>query len=156
PSPMNLPPPTAPSPSAHGALAHGLPFLARWSVPALVLAAGPPLYYVASIQVLFDHSVWLLAYFIAFTAIAIALAGTHAALRLLVWAAVALPFLAWSDRHVLTTWYVATLATAVAIYVLHLAAQIRALDEATSATDPELVLFHANGVGLFAFTYLAV
>jgi uncharacterized membrane protein len=130
--------------------------LARWSVPALVLAVGPALYYVASVQVLFDHSLWLLVYFIAFTASAIALAGDHAPLRLLVWAAVALPFLAWSDRHVLTAWYVATIATAVAIYLLHLAAQVRVLDGATSAADPELALFHANGLGLFSFTYLAV
>jgi uncharacterized membrane protein len=127
-----------------------------WPVPALILAAGPALYYVASVQVLFDHSVWLLVYFIVFSAVAIALVGDHAPLRLLVWAAVALPFLVWSDRHVLTAWYVATVATAIAIYLLHLAAQVRVLEGAARAADAELFLFHANGLGLFAFTYLAV
>lgn len=123
--------------------------------PALV-AVGPALYHVASVWVLSDHSIWLLVYFIAFTAAGLAVARDRPAGRLLLWFAVMLPFFGWLERHTAASWYVATLATAAALYVMHLAAQWRMLRGGGEPSTPEVVLFHVNGLGPFASTYRAV
>ena len=123
---------------------------------ALVLAIGPVLYHLASVSVLFDHSVWLLVYLIVVTAVGIALAPERPTVRLVLWIAVAVPLLTWVESHTSRSWYAATLATGVAIYLLHLAAQLRVTGSAERTPAPELTLFHANGLGIFAFTYLAV
>lgn len=127
------------------------------ALAALVLAIAPVAYYATSVAVLYDHSLWLLVFFIAFTAAAIGFTREVSGARLAIWAAVALPFFTWAGNHVMTAWYVATMVTAAAIYVLHLAAQFSHLQQANDAPpDAEIVLFHANGLGLFALTYLAV
>lgn len=125
-------------------------------IAAAILTVGPALYHVASIHVLSDHSLWLLVYLIVVTAIGVAIASERAAVRLIVWIAVALPLLGWVESHVSRAWYAATLATGGAVYLLHLAAQLRTPRSADDVPGAELALFHANGLGLFAFTYLAV
>jgi uncharacterized membrane protein len=116
-----------------------------------VLATGPLLYHVASVAVLFEHSLPLLVYFVAFTALGVALLRDRPWLRLVLWVVVAVPFLTWVYSHDNGAWYVAALTVAVALYALHLAGQLRALEAA--APLPEMVLFHLNGLGLFAWMY---
>lgn len=123
-----------------------------------ILWLAPAMYHVASVAVLFDHSLPFLVYLIVVTMIAVASTAvrSRAPLRLLAWGAVALPFFAWIPIHAAGSWYVATLATAAAIYFLHLFGQFEALTEGGEPPDAEVALFHANGLGLFAFTYAAV
>ena len=121
-----------------------------------VLWTGPFLYHGASVGVLYDHSVWLLVYFIALNAIGVALLRERPWLRLALWVVTAAPFLAWAQSYTGSAWYVATLAVAAGLYALHLVGQLRALDAAAAPTLPEMLLFHLNGLGLFAWTYPSV
>ena len=121
-----------------------------------VLWIGPFLYHCASVAVLYDHAVWLLVYFIALNSLGVALLKDRARMRLALWVGAAAPFLAWAQSYTSASWYVATLAVAAGLYTLHLVGQMRALDAATDPALPEMMLFHMNGLGLFAWVYPAV
>jgi uncharacterized membrane protein len=142
----------------------------------VILALTPAAYHLASLAVLFEHSLALLIYLIAFT-----LAGLVAAvyrdspgLRLVVWLAVALPFLGWLTDHATSSWLVGGLAVAVSLYGMHLSAQVERVlrgggpDSAGGAggaagaggarrselAGPDILVIHLNGLGLFAAIYL--
>jgi uncharacterized membrane protein len=123
---------------------------------AYLLASSPVLYHFASLGVLFDHSVWLLVYLIASTAVGVAVARNHPWVRLAIWAGGTLPLMVWANAHTAGAWYMATLATAGGLYLLHLAGQLRALPDAPTPAWPEIALFHANGLGVFGAMYIAV
>jgi uncharacterized membrane protein len=121
-----------------------------------VLWSGPLLYHVASVAVLYDQSLWLLLYFIVITAIGVALLKEWTWLRLVLWAVTVVPLLAWTASHANAAWYVATLSMAAGIYGLHLAGQLLGLDTEQNPPLAEMILFHLNGVGLYALTYPAI
>jgi uncharacterized membrane protein len=121
-----------------------------------VLSAGPLLYHFVSVAILFDHSLPLLLYFIIVSALGVAWLRDRAWLRLLLWVVNAVPFLIWVESHANAAWYVAALSVAIALYGLHLAGQLRALDTVEEPPLPEVALFHLNGLGLFAWMYPSV
>ena len=130
--------------------------LARVSRGALL--ALPVLYHVASLAVLYPHSVAYLGYLILGTTVAAAIPAIRNSprVRLAVWAAVSAPFYAWLINHTSGVWYTATIATAVGIYLLHLITQFLTMSETDRPANAEIALFHANGLSLFVFTYIAV
>jgi hypothetical protein len=97
-------------------------------------------------------------YLIVVTAAGVAWATAVASpvARLVLWALVAVPFYSWLAIHSNGRWYVAVVAAAGAIYLLHLFAQFRALDADEQPSPSDVVLFHLNGLGIFAFVYSAV
>jgi hypothetical protein len=127
-------------------------------VTILALWLGPVAYHVASVGVLFDHSVPFLVYLIVVTAAGVAWAASAAppVARLILWVMVATPFYSWLGLHAAGRWYVAVVATASAIYLLHLFGQFRAVDADKKPSSSDVALFHLNGLGLFAFVYFAV
>lgn len=124
----------------------------------LVLWIGPVAYHVASVAVLFPHSVPFLVYLIAVTAggVAWGTANGSPAARLVLWCMVALPFSSWLGGHAAASWYLAVLATGGAIYLLHFFGQFRAMDTGEQPAEMEIGIFHLNGLGLFGFVYLTV
>ena len=131
-------------------------------IAAYVLFAGPVLFHMASVYVLFNHSLSFLLYLIIGTAVCVSVVNDRPAVRLLGWVAVALPFLFWIDQHRTAGWYVPALVTTAAIYLLHLWSAVRNFGaqgpqgSTTSPTTAELVLFQFNGLGAFLFAYLMV
>jgi uncharacterized membrane protein len=117
------------------------------------LWSGPFLYHCASIAVLFDHSLWLLLYFLIVSAVGIAVLSERPWLRLLLWSVIAVPFYAWVTTHSQATWFVAALSVAFGLYALHLAGQLRAFVANSTFTLPERLLFQANGLALFVWAY---
>jgi hypothetical protein len=130
--------------------------LARAS--GLALLALPVLYHAASLIVLYPHSVPFLGYLILVTTVTAAIPALRdsAGLRLGVWAAVSVPFYGWLTNHTGAAWFTATMATAAGIYLLHLITQFLTMSETDRSSNTEIALFHANGLSLFAFTYVAV
>jgi len=128
----------------------------RHPLAKLVKAAlwcGPFLYHCASIAVLFDHSLWLLLYFLIVSAVGIAILSERPWLRLLLWSVIAVPFYAWVTTHSQAAWFVAALAVAFGLYALHLAGQLRVFVASSTFTLPERLLFQANGLALFVWAY---
>jgi uncharacterized membrane protein len=117
------------------------------------LWSGPFLYHCASLAVLFDHSLWLLVYFLIVSAVGVALLRERPWLRLLLWVVIAVPFYAWVTRHSQPAWFVAALAVAFGLYALHLAGQFRAVGAGSALALPDRMLFQGNGLGLFAWTH---
>jgi uncharacterized membrane protein len=120
------------------------------------LWSGPFLYHVASVAVLFDHSLWLLLYFLIVSAVGIAILSDRPWLRLLLWSVIAVPFYTWVATHPHAEWFVAALSVAFGLYALHLAGQLRAFVASSTFTLPERLLFQANGLGLFVWAYAPV
>ena len=123
-----------------------------------LLVILPVVFHLASVAVLFDHSVPLLAYLIVITAVALGVPALRASatVRLALWFLVAAPFYSWLLVHRTGPWYVAALAAAVGVYVLHLLAQFLTMSETARPATVEIVLFHANSLSLFLFLYVLV
>jgi uncharacterized membrane protein len=123
---------------------------------ALVLVSAPVLYHAVSLGILAPHGVAFLVYLIAFTVVAVGWAARRAApeLRVLLWAAVTLPLLAWIDVHQSRQWIAPSLVTLGAVFALHLLAQMDRLTRTEGDLGPgDLLLMHLNGLGLFLGVY---
>lgn len=129
-------------------------------VVRLVLASAPPLYYVASVALLFTHALAFLIFVVAVT-----LAGLVVArraqwdwARLWLWVAVAWPLAAWAATRGTAPWVPGGLTVAMAIYALHLVSLVDRIGQRPAdaeATRPvDLLLLHVNGLGLFGIVYL--
>jgi uncharacterized membrane protein len=121
-------------------------------VALVVLASAPVLYHFASVAILFNRSVALLVYVIAFSLVGAwwSIRMNRPALRLLLWVAAMLPLLGWISEHHRWTWVAPSLVTIGAIFALYLVALFDRLvrhEVALSAFD--LVLLHLNGLGAF-------
>jgi uncharacterized membrane protein len=117
-----------------------------------VLLLAPVSYHLWSVATLAPHGLAFLIYLIAFTLFTV-LAGVHygsSLVRGIVWLAVALPLGSWIQAHRSRGWVIATLVTVVAVYGVHLAAQIRGVRGGEELDDRDVVLLHANGIGVFA------
>ena len=120
-----------------------------------LLAFGPVAYHVWSVVALSPHGLAFLIYLIAVTAIAVIL-GLHArsaAIRAVAFIAVAVPLGAWIDAHHWRGWVLASCVAIVAIYAVHLLAQLRAAAEDDRFEAPDVLLLHANGVGVYVALY---
>ncbi|HJY35473.1 MAG TPA: DUF2339 domain-containing protein [Vicinamibacterales bacterium] len=132
----------------------------RWrSLVSLVLALGPVIYHLSSLAILSGHGVAPLVYLIAVTlaAVAASVRAESARWRLVAWGAVIPPLLAWISGHSSPRWLMASLVASVAIYALHLLAQLDAIfrhDRTLSRLDG--VQLHLNGYALMAAVYLAL
>ena len=123
---------------------------------ALVLVSAPVLYHAVSLGILAPHGVAFLVYLIAFTVVAVAWAARRTApeVRVLLWAAVTLPLLAWIDVHQSRQWIAPSLVTLGAVFALHLLAQTDRLTRTEGDLGPsDLLLMHLNGLGLFLGVY---
>ncbi len=132
---------------------------AKNPIPGLLFVSVPLVFHWASVGNLFAHSLALLVYLVLFT-----LAGVAAgAKRDRVWVrvtvfVVTMPvFMGWLNGHLSPGWRWASIAMAVALYVMHLAGQAQRLGEDDATIDgPEVALFHANALVFFAALYAVV
>jgi uncharacterized membrane protein len=117
-----------------------------------VLTTAPVLYHFASIGILARHSVALLVYLILFALVGVLWSVRRNAghIRVFVWVAALLPFLAWAEAHQTTTWILPAIATLVALFGLPLVAQIdRVLRLGQPLGRADLLLLHANALATF-------
>ena len=131
----------------------------RARVATAVLASAPVLYHIASVAILRDHPIPFLVYVIAasLAGIVCAAAWKRDWLRLIVWLAMAWPFLGWLTEHTGASWLVPAGAALVAVYALHLIAQVESARRRNGPIAwPDVLLLHVNGLGLFAGGYLLV
>jgi len=122
-------------------------------VTALML--GPIAYHVWSVVTLSPHGLAFLIYLIAFTALAVAL-GVHERSTLVragAFIAMALPMGAWIQAHHWRGWVLTSCVAIVGIYVMHLAAQLRAAAADEEFDEREVALLHAAGVGVYVALY---
>jgi uncharacterized membrane protein len=127
-----------------------------WSV---VLAGGPLLYHVVSLGVLEPHGVAVWVYLIAVTMVSVGLAvrADSTTWRWAAWIAVVLPLMSWIDAHQTSHWLTANLVSALAIFALHLLAQLdRVFRHQRPLAGADNVLQHANGYALIASLYASV
>jgi uncharacterized membrane protein len=125
---------------------------------AWLLLAAPVGYHAASLVILLPHGVPFLVYLIAITVLGV-VAGLHYRsvwVRLAAWAAVAPPLGNWIDAHQSAAWVPAAVPTILAIFAVHLVAQVRIARERDELGEPEVALLHVNGVGVFAALYEAL
>lgn len=127
----------------------------RWGTAAATAVAhllilAPVLYHVFALALLADHGTALLVYLVLATAAGLAVnaRADAAALRLLLWFAVMLPFFAWSADH--RSWSAMAICTvAVAIYAMHGAAQAVAASRHGALAGFDLVLLYVSALGLY-------
>jgi uncharacterized membrane protein len=128
-------------------------------LPLLLFVSVPLLFHWASVANLFTHSLPLLLYLVLFTLAGIA-AGTtsrFAWARLVVFIVTMPVFMGWLNGHLTPGWRWASIAVAAALYFMHLAGQVERLTDDDAAIDgPEVALFHANALVLFAALYAIV
>ena len=89
-------------------------------------------------------------------AVLVALRFDLAVLRVIAWIAVALPLSYWIEAHRSQSWIVGSVTTVMAVTLVHLAAQIRVARDGKDPARADVVLIHANGIGLFGGLYEAL
>ena len=124
-----------------------------------ILWSAPIFYHAGSFVILFTHNLAFLIYLIA-----VSLVGLLAAVRaggrwprLVLWAAVALPFYGWLWQHAATSWSVGGAVTLFAIYGMHLATQMKVTRREARPLHPADVVFTLmNGLGFYAALYVLI
>ena len=127
-----------------------------------ILWSAPIFYHAGSLVILFTHNLAFLIYLIYL--IAVSLVGLLAAVRaggrwprLVLWAAVALPFYGWLWQHAATSWSVGGAVTLFAIYGMHLATQMKVTRREARPLHPADVVFTLmNGLGFYAALYVLI
>jgi uncharacterized membrane protein len=117
-----------------------------------LLLLAPAGYHVWSVVTLSSHGLAFLIYVITFTLLTV-LAGVQygsSLLRAIAWLAVAAPLGSWIEAYHWRGWVAATLVTVVAVYGVHLAAQIRGVHAGEELEERDIALLHANSIGVFA------
>jgi len=130
-----------------------------WAATAVayLLILAPVLYHVFSLAILSDHGTAFLAYLLLATAAGLAVnaRADAAALRLVLWFAVMLPFFAWAADH--RSWpALATCTVAVGIYAMHGAAQAVVVQRQRRLTGFDLVLMYVSAIGVYLGFELAL
>ena len=123
-----------------------------------LLWAAPILYHGASCTILARHSAAFLVYLIAFTAIGLLAMVRWQAYwpRLALWAGVSLPMYGFVINAG-TSWLWPAIVTLVAIYGMHMAAQLeRVLVDRHPLHPADVVLTQANGLGLYVGLFLLI
>jgi uncharacterized membrane protein len=129
------------------------------SLAQVALGLAPVFYHVASLAVLRAQRGALFVYLIGFSVVG-AIAGAHQRLpwvRLLVWFGAAVPCLDIASGRVSPGWLPGAWITLIAIFGVHLIAQIQALDdERPTLPAVEVVLLHGNALWMLACLWLLV
>jgi uncharacterized membrane protein len=123
---------------------------ARWV--RLALWTTPIWYHAASLSILADHWLALLVYLIAVTGVGVALSVRWEAMwpRVVLWAAVALPLLDWTDGQPDGSWLAPAVATWIAVASMHATAQIELLRRVRARLHAaDVLLVPTNGLGLY-------
>lgn len=132
-------------------LSHGLaPTVTR------ALWAAPALYHVASLVILVTHAIPFLIYLIAFSLAGLMLGARSAApwVRLLLWTVVAVPLYGWLVDHTSQPWFWPALTALVALFGMHLAAEIEVMLRARRSLEgPDVALVPANALWLYGGLY---
>ncbi len=118
----------------------------------LALWTTPLWYHAASLGILSDHWLALLVYLIAVTGIGVAASVHWSAMwsRPLLWAAIAVPLLAWSDIGPSGAWLAPAVVTWIAVSGIHATAQIEVLRRVRARLHAaDVLLVPANGFGLY-------
>ena len=124
--------------------------VARWV--RLALWTTPAWYHAASLEILRDHWLALLVYLIAVTGVGLAVSVRWAAMwtRVLLWAVVAAPLLAWTDGQPDGSWLAPALVTWLTVASMHAFAQLELLTRVRGRLHAaDVLLIPANGLGLF-------
>jgi uncharacterized membrane protein len=129
------------------------------SLASMALALAPVFYHLASLAVLRPHRGALFVYLIGFS-----VAGTIAAgqlrlpwVRLLVWLGTAAPCLDIAAGRVAPGWLPGAWITIVAIFGVHVIAQVQSLDDhRPDMPVPEIALLHGNGLWMLACLWALV
>jgi uncharacterized membrane protein len=127
----------------------------RWGTMAAtavshLLILAPVLYHVFALALLFDHGGALLTYLVVATATGVSLnaRGSAAPVRLVLWFAIMLPFLAWAGMHrEWDAWLMCTVA--VALYAMHGAAQAIVVSREGRLGRFDVGLVYVAAVGLY-------
>ena len=125
-------------------------------IAGVILLTGPLVFHVASVANLQQHWMALLVYLTLFSlaGVAASMKLDRAWLRLVVFAAVALPLAAWIGEHAGPGWRLAPTVVLFAMYVMNLVAIGERVSRAPNDWQKaDLVLLHANALGLFAGLY---
>ena len=122
----------------------------------LVLWTAPVLYYLASLAILYEHSIPMLVYLILLSLAGAAMARQvdSSVIRLVAWVAVELPLAAWLSEHLVPSWLIAGLAIVAGIYALTLIGQLEVvLRKGQRLGAADLALLHLNGLVTFGLAY---
>jgi uncharacterized membrane protein len=122
----------------------------------LVLWTAPVLYYLASLAILYEHSIPMLVYLIllSLAGAAIARQVDSSVIRLVAWVAVEVPLAAWLSGHLVPSWLIAGLAIVAGIYALTLIGQLEVvLRKGQRLGAADLALLHLNGLVTFGLAY---
>src|SRR5262249_8229978 len=113
----------------------------------LILWTAAPVYYVASLAVLFDHPtamlVWLVCLGLTSAMVTVA---ADAVVGLVVWIATAFPLLLWCATHLSRTWFTPGLITAATVYAIALAAQLYRESERSPFGAADIIWLHLNAL----------
>jgi uncharacterized membrane protein len=121
-----------------------------------VLWTAPVLYYLASLAILYEHSIPMLVYLIL-----LCLAGASIArqidssvIRFVAWVAVEIPLAVWLNEHLGAGWLIAGLAIVAGVYALTLIGQLEVVLRKGGRLGPiDLALLHSNGLVTFGLAY---
>ena len=119
------------------------------------LLVAPVGYHLWSVVTLAPHGLAFLIYLIVVTALAVMLSVRAAStpIRAAAFVAMALPLGAWIDAHQWREWVLTSCAAIAGIYAMHLVAQLRTATSDQPFDEREVVLIHANGVGVYVAFY---
>jgi uncharacterized membrane protein len=122
----------------------------------LVLWTAPILYYLASLAILYEHSIPMLVYLILLTLAGAVIARQidSSLIRLIAWLAVEAPLAVWLNEHRSPGWFVAGLAVVAGVYALTLVGQLEVVQRKGQRLDATgLVLLHLNGLVTYGLAY---
>jgi uncharacterized membrane protein len=130
------------------------------STVSLVLALGPAIFHVWSVDILrAQDGVHLHVYLIAVTVAAVAIAARTGSttLRMLAWAGVMLPLATWVDSHSSAIWLVPNVVCACAVFALHAWAQVDVVyRQQRPLSGIDALLQHVNGYALIGLLYASL
>jgi len=119
------------------------------------LLFAPVSYHVWSVVTLTPHPLAFLIYLIAFSLLMVGVAVHYESslLQVVAWLGMALPLGVWIDNHHWRDWVFASVTAVTGIYLVHLAAQVRAVAAGEELDERDVALIHANGIGVFVALY---
>ena len=122
----------------------------------LVLWTAPVLYHLASLAILYEHSIPMLVYLIllSLAGAIIARQMDSSVIRLVAWLVVEAPLALWLNEHLVPGWLVGGLAIVAGTYALTLIGQLEGVLRKGQRLDAvDLALLHFNGLATFGLAY---
>ena len=121
-----------------------------------ILWTAPALYHVASLLILGSHSTDLLVYLVLMGALGVIVSVRGGSpVRLVIWFAVAVPLLAWTDSPSLTHgWLRSGMVAWISVYAFNLAGVLEIQFRERTFNAADIALLHLNSLAAFAGMYL--